>query len=401
LDRPEDRGGRGTLRLDAPTRIRSPRPNCNASVNGSLDVAAPPRSSASWREEHPGLLQRGRLAVGLGGLIALSLMALGSSTLWHALGVPALEPSFADTRVITTGWDCTRAGYDVLRDNPCDPWGRPMNYPRLWTLPAWLGFGEGATAALAVSFGLAFLVVIVALAVSTPVAIALLFGLASPSVLLALERGNNDLVVFAVVAWAARRRSWLALLTAVVLKLYPLAAITSLPSWRSRVLLLGGSAAYFALTLGDLAEINSATPHFASWSYGLQTTVSTFAAVPVVAIAAIVIGMVAGRGKRLQSPIFTAGAVIFLATYLLGPSWDYRRIFLLMTIPALVDGRRWPLLTLVFGTLWLSTGAANPGFIVDQVVTLVSVTALTTALIREPVTQFVAGQMQARRSLAR
>jgi hypothetical protein len=311
-----------------------------------------------------------------------------------------MEPSFADTRVITTGWDCTRAGYDVLRENPCDPWGRAMNYPRLWALPAWLSAGEGTTASLALSFGFAFLVVVVALAVSTPVAIALLFGPASPSVLLALERGNNDLVVFAVVAWAVTRRSWLALLAAVVLKLYPLAAITTLASWRSRLLLIGGSGAYFALTFGDLAAINSVTPHSASWSYGLPTTVSTFTAAPIIAVGALLVGMLVGRGARFQSPVFRAGAVIFLATYLLGPSWDYRRIFLLLTLPALVGERRWPLVTLVLGTLWSSTGAANPGFIVDQVVTLVTVTALTTALIPEPVTQFVVGEMQARRSPA-
>jgi hypothetical protein len=65
-------------------------------------------------------------------LIYFSLVSLLNFDLMKYSGISTLRPCFADLRVITSGLDCIRKGQDPLISNPCDPWGRQMNYPRIW-----------------------------------------------------------------------------------------------------------------------------------------------------------------------------------------------------------------------------------------------------------------------------
>ncbi|MCS6814305.1 MAG: hypothetical protein NZ772_12175, partial [Cyanobacteria bacterium] len=89
--------------------------------------------------------------------IALGSLALPAYRVWrNVLGVPALTTPFRDLRVITAAWDCHRLGHDVLVDNPCLG-GAPMNYPRLWLLPAVLGLNQSHTLVLGVLVALGFL----------------------------------------------------------------------------------------------------------------------------------------------------------------------------------------------------------------------------------------------------
>lgn len=328
--------------------------------------------SRGWARVIDGRLLLAAAAIGfLGVMAALSPDARYAT--WRALGVPTLQPEFADARVITTGWDCTQAGYDVLRENPCDPWQRPMNYPRLWTLPAALGLGEAATAPLALTFAALFLAALLRLVgrIGRREAAVYLAAVASPSVLLALERGNNDLAVFALVVAGGP----VAILAGTVVKLYPLAAIVALRTWRARLAVGAVAAVYGALTLHDIGLVFAATPHYAEWSYGLSSTALVFS-VPAWTIAALILVAVAviGRMARpIEAPSFTAGAAIYLATYVAGPSWDYRLIFVLLTFPALIElarGGRFALLAIALGALWLSTGGTSPLFVADQIAKL-------------------------------
>src|SRR5262245_12606830 len=62
--------------------------------------------------------------------------------LWPRLGVPPGPSLFFDARNLTAAWECQRLGYDPLYESPCDPWGRPVNYPRVWLLLGVLGLGQ-------------------------------------------------------------------------------------------------------------------------------------------------------------------------------------------------------------------------------------------------------------------
>jgi hypothetical protein len=366
-----------------------------------------------------GLLARGPCRDGRIVLLAclacyLGVVALAGSAgfdLWRHIGVPTASPSFLDTRVIVSGWECTRDGRDVLVENPCDPWQRPTNYPRIWMALAPLGLGEGSAVPLGVATGAAFLLAALALVGRLSLGETVLYAavLLSPAVMFGVERGNNDLLVFAlVVAAVAFFRTHGALgraacsgllLFAAVLKLYPAFAFSVLlrQAPRRAALALGLTlvpfALYVAATFDDLRLISRATPRPVSLAYGAGVLVDGASersaglpgagflggepgrmAVYLLALA-LALGLallLAGRlgpiprGSTTDRSLdaFWAGASIYLGTFaVLGNNWDYRLLFLLLVIPQLLrwikDGgpfsavSAWALVSIV-GTLWLS-----------------------------------------------
>ena len=70
---------------------------------------------------------------------------------WPRLGVPSGPSLFFDTRNLTAALECRRLGFDPLVESPCDPWGRPLNYPRVWLALRWLGLNQSHTTVLVCS----------------------------------------------------------------------------------------------------------------------------------------------------------------------------------------------------------------------------------------------------------
>jgi hypothetical protein len=342
-----------------------------------------------------------------------AVAAAGSTgfDLWRQLGVPTASPSFLDTRVIVSGWECTRDGLDVLVENPCDPWQRPTNYPRIWMAVASLGLDESSAVPLGLATGAAFLLAVLALIGRLNVGATVVYAavVLSPAVMFGVERGNNDLVVFAlVVAGLTFFRSKAVLLRAVCYSLFLFAAVLKLyPAFAFSVLLRQAPrraalavmvtvvpfAAYVAATLDDLRLISSATPRPVSLAYGAGVLVdgagerlgglagdSLLTREPGrVAVYLLVLSLALGLALWLAgrlSPIpprttpdrtldaFWAGASIYIGTFaVLGNNWDYRLLFLLLVIPQMLrwtvgvgplsTASAWALLAIV-GTLWLS-----------------------------------------------
>jgi hypothetical protein len=341
-------------------------------------------------------------------LLALSLES-NAAEAWRRFGVFSLDPSFADMRSVTSAWECTRAGIDVVPGNPCDPWGRPANYPSLWLAPAFLGLGQESTAYLGVATALVFFgSFLLLIGPARPLdAVIYAAALCSPAVMLGVERGNVDLLLFALVALGVLllRRTWVLahglLLAAAVLKLFPVFAwgvVVRQP--RRRVFLGGGAlalvlAAYALATLGEIRAILDAVPQETQSSYGagvavesLQDLVSRLELTPlyflthpsaepvgrvVLVCAGGLLGLWLARRWRSRDhaaadrhlDAFWAGAGIFCGTFALFQNYDYRLIFLLLTVPQLL---RWahearaavPLagwaLAGILATLWLGTG---------------------------------------------
>ncbi len=343
-------------------------------------------------------------------LYLAALAALGGRQHWGSLGVIPGSVAFGDLRSITSGWECTRRGIDVLPRNPCDQSDRPANYPRIWMSLAFLGLGTGSTVVLGWLFAAVFFLAAVAVLPSraSPWA-AVVYGVAlcSPAVMLGVERGNADIVVFAVVVLAVllyRREgrsiaSHALILFAAVLKLYPIFAAGWLirrPSRRAAIgfcAVLGGFALYALATLGDIRTLQRVTPESDTNSYGVRLfsewlTAGVYAAARRVGtgsveqlglrawdlgVAALVVvaALLARRRLRAQLPddpdphvqreldLFVAGAGVYVCSYALFRSFDYRLVFLLLTVPQLLRwaGRRRPLalvsLAALLGVLWL------------------------------------------------
>jgi hypothetical protein len=356
------------------------------------------------------------ILVGVALFIAAVFFVFGQSpgdraTLWRAMGVPALQPTFADTRVITSAWECTRRGFDVLIENPCDPWARPMNYPRVWLLPAVTGLGQSSTDIIGIVTALLFLLSTLILIGRITLGETILYGLVlgSPAVLLAIERGNNDLLVFALCVAAlraiqntapGRRFVGTALLfvgtallfVAAVLKLYPAFALASLVT-RARWAIgaLVALAVYALLISGDLRLIYDATPKPTLFAYGV-IPVGALISIPAELVAVgllLVTAAVATRptlarfGSTSAAPLnqdaFLMGSALYIGSFLLGSDWVYRLVFLIFVVPQLIEWVHLPptqvigitLLAGVLGLLWLSRFTQHePGTAAFQVLSL-------------------------------
>lgn len=323
------------------------------------------------------------------------LIALGGHSGWRELGVPPVSPGFFDLRSVTSGWECARQHVGEWPENPCDPWGRPENYPRIWIAASVLGLGQDDTyfigTLIVVGF---FAAAIVVLPRSAPIGDALVYALAlcSPAVMLGVERGNVDLALFGIVTVAGlvmRRMprgpavASALILLAAILKLFPIAAVgmlTGLPR-RAAVLcttsVVGLFTVYAAATFRDIQTIDRVLPQDDEYAYGLHIVggwlgrlagsgrVWDAALVALTAVAALAFrrslaSRLAMRPSR-ELDFFCAGAGIYVATFALVRSADYRLVFLLLAIPQLVRwaaaGRGFALATLVgiVITLWFPT----------------------------------------------
>lgn len=292
----------------------------------------------------------------------------GADAVWTTLSVPAAESPFLDVRVITDGAVTYRNGLDPMLRNPADVDRRFLNYPRVWqSLYAW-GLDQDDDQ----WFGLMLVTLFIAgLWLVTPPlspmhALIMCGAIFSPATLLAIERGNTDLLMFFLLALALvllRRTvvaSLLFVLLAFMLKLFPLAALVALMGLpRKRALVLASIALVFALiyillNFNDLMLIRQGTPHTPWLSYGVSTaelTAAKYGAAYATAarwltlftLAVIVWLTVRPHPRTEREPepegalldSFRVGAACYVSTFLLGTNYYYRLIFLLLALPQL------------------------------------------------------------------
>jgi hypothetical protein len=323
------------------------------------------------------------------------LVALGGHDAWDQLGLPPVSPGFFDLRSVTSGWDCARQDLGTWPDNPCDPWQRPENYPRIWIAASVFGLGQDDSYVIGVLIAVVFFVTaVLVLPRDAPIAVALAYGFAlcSPAVMLGVERGNVDLTLFSMVAAAGlvmRRPPYGAplasalILVAAILKLSPIAAVGMLTGLPRRVAAVCVSTVvaiftlYAITTYEDIRTINRVLPQDDEYAYGVHITGNWLGhlagtgrmwdaalVVPSIVAALVLRRRVSVRlamSSSRELDFFCAGAGIYIATFALVRSADYRLVFLLLTVPQLV---RWAaarrmlaIATLVgvLATLWLPT----------------------------------------------
>lgn len=329
---------------------------------------------------------------------------------WSRLGVTTMTPAFADLGFVLSAFECYRRGYDILVENPCNEWNHPMNYPRIWMSLTFLGLDQSHTFLLGIFIGFLFftLILIIIGHLNYAEALAYTIILCSPSVMLGVERGNTDLIIFILLSISllllrfprivVRGFSYLILLLAATLKLYPIFALSIVfkENKRAAYVLAGVIVVAFILYVvsifPDLKYISAETLRSNQLSYGgiiifniffklikllapnqqgLNTIKIALLGLVILLLLSIAYLLVRHRTASedlsalntdfLQS--FRIGAGIYIGTFLLGNNWDYRLIFLIFTIPqilAWIKSNSWVSLfsSLAFLgiiiTLWLS-----------------------------------------------
>lgn len=309
-----------------------------------------------------------------GWLLVLALMwsIFGYQQMLRLWNIPAMSPCFADLRVITHGADAVAQGINPMLNNATDPWGRSLNYPRLWQCIYYFGINKSDTIWLGFAIILLFLVGIVMILpnASNRTILLVLVVITSPAVLLGMERANIDLFIFFLLSLSiiiSRKYLFASVCVisfATALKLFPLFAVSLLLKLEKKPF-IAYCCGFFALTISylfiswsDLRLISQATPRATDLSYGMNVgwmhmqklnpslgLLLHFIAITTI-IASVFLFFLGCKSEASNNTVkndansisldsFRVGAAIYLGTFLLGNNYDYRLSFLILCIPQL------------------------------------------------------------------
>ena len=334
-------------------------------------------------QHHGGRLVAGAIVLCATLVITLALQRDGWQRGWQIFGVSTHNVSWLDLKVITSAAQTAAEGGNPYVANPHDPTGRPLNYPSPWLLIFSGNFTPTALTAIALGFAAAAFGAMLLWMKSFGLRAGAFVGvlLISPSLLLAVERGNTDLPIFAVMGLClifldSRHRSLahlgvVGLLLASVLKLFPVVTLV--------LVALAGPAAIKRTAQVALAVF--AVWIGLHWSETVATLVNTRAGVGAVhsygrtvlpfalelyarahgqaldrapldllanVLTAVVLMAMSWFGFKLatRSPIslplthremgWLTGASIYVVTFAAGACFNYRLWFLLFTLPWLL-----------------------------------------------------------------
>ena len=355
---------------------------------------------------------------------------------WQMLHIPALSPSFADTRTITHSIDCLLKGQDPYTVRSFDPWHRLYNYPPVWLDLRYLGVTSCTTNLLGIILAIMTVSALLLLFRARTLigALVVFFATTSTAVLFAVERGNNDQVIFFLLVVGlflidqtkinfrpALKSALIVILT--ILKIFPVVAVALLVRNRKGTLvaLLAAalSIAAMVITCGRrIPQVLANTPQDVFVSFGaLPFFVGIFThtshqllkmvlhhpkAISLGALILAVLSVIAGLSFREQLDYFlppldfddsrgciaVAGLAIFCVSFLRGSAFDYRLIFLLGAVACLVEDlnkrtslRAFPAAILLVLLLW-KPALLSPLFeIVDGLVFIVASAWLGTSLL--------------------
>ena len=288
------------------------------------------------------------------------------------------SPPFLDAGGIASAIECERLGFDTYLENPCDPLERQLVYPPIWKLlQVFPVTYAGWTGGLAVVFIGVFLASLWLLVEPRSPAHALVLALAaiSPPIGWAVNSGNNELLLFAIVAigtwlWCCGDRARLfaygAFALAGVLKYFPASVFLLALKEEPRKLLWIASAAVgiamgsatFWLDEWPAALANVWNISAFTYTYGAENAAALFSTPGLFEreqadvfkwlFSALVILSGWRYSKREECAealeyletrelaFLLSGALLITASYLVTQNVAYRLIYLLMALPAML-----------------------------------------------------------------
>ena len=328
---------------------------------------------------------------------------------WGKLAVPAVAStyqgltttSFVDLRSVLSCYDCTRQGYDVLYVNPCNP-NRVIDgatpYPRIWWTLTPLGLSQRHTMALGFGLNVALFAGVLLFVGRLNRSEGVIYGLflCSPPLMLLVERGNVDNIIFLALYVAlllsaperslmTRMSGYLLIFLAALFKLYPLAGLILLlkEKQRTRLLLaltfLTAFGAYYVSHRAEMRALKTMVTDTDQLSYGykvifyrisklvgsagsggtpktLRTLAGgllalTFASAMLVLARRLFLTLrdwlrhpfveesmpAAHAPGALKLDGFRLGAALYLLTFGLGSVYSYKLVFVVFALPQMLE----------------------------------------------------------------
>ncbi len=295
----------------------------------------------------------------------------------------AFEPfrfPFLDIHAVLAAAECHRLGIDVYSTNPCDTLGRPHVYSPLWlrVVPGFLD--TASTNVCGLALGLLFILSLAVLyrPASPREALVVTVVAISPMTIYALERANNDLIVFLLVVPGivllrmgrpGRWAGYALFLFAGLLKYYPLVLLAMIAREQRRDAFgLAASAITILaiLSIANHAEIATALAIIPKPSYFADSFAAAnlpFGLVESVVgpsahgIAAALLAMLVVAGARIWrlvsvidraridwttfgSDCLIAGSLLLIACFFAGQNISYRGVYFVLVVPGLLQLRR-------------------------------------------------------------
>jgi hypothetical protein len=306
--------------------------------------------------------------------IAIYLLILSNLTLWQSVGIPKLKAPFADMQAILSASDAYREGYNPYIENPSDPLGRQHVYPKPWL---WLGY-TGITqdhskfaAILLMSFFFLLSIKILRPENGNEFLLSAML-LLSPAVLLGVERGNNDLIIFILLGLAvffldSKSRlldliAYFLLFLTSILKFYPIASFLIFVRiikdckkfWMLAFFFIIFFGVYVAFTFSDFHYLKDIVPKphgrftfgaaiFFEWildEWPVNATYIYLMAAAVFFLAFLLssrTGLAEVRKDSINTVFFLVGSLNLLFCFFANTNYDYRCIFFVLILPWLFE----------------------------------------------------------------
>jgi len=326
-----------------------------------VKTTAPEGLGLDWR----------RTAAWVAGLVLLAWLAcFRFPAVWAVTGIGEANRPFMDLYGILAACDAAKAGVDPFLPNSFDPYHRPHVYTEWWLELGRLGLSRADTPWLGAT--LLGTVLLAAMVMARPrtraQGMALLLLLVSPAFLMAVNRANNDLVVFVLIsggllcfrreAWAGRALGVVLFAVSAVLKYYPLVTLVVLVELRSRRGLAAGLALYglvLVLAWPGLQPGLQGAARFMSqpeWLYafgapvflrnlGVTSTIGWVAPAGLMTLSAVWSawkkagepGVIGSASDQAAEREFMVGAVMLAGMFFLGSSFVYKLVFAIWLLP--------------------------------------------------------------------
>ncbi len=295
---------------------------------------------------------------------------------WH---FPLDPPGFRDAQQIGVAAESYARGFDPLKENLYNREGyQGLNYPRIWHVLFITGINQSHTNLIGSVFAVLFFFGIGIFWFSRKfdnlTYFILPIAILSPAVMLGIERGNIEVVVFFVLSAALFVNYYSSIsaiflfLFASMLKLYPVFAFVYLLKedkrkfWALFIPVCLILIIYVLFTLDDLKQIYLIQPKTVKSSFGLNVfwmglthprilnlqisdnvimifKVFSYIVFMLILFGALILSLrtyhtsMLKQGEYLDA--FRVGASIYICCFILGNNIDYRLMFLIFTIPQL------------------------------------------------------------------
>lgn len=279
---------------------------------------------------------------------------------WNKLYVPAMMPPFADMRGVQAALHAVDLGLNPQIENPTDVLQRPLNYPSVWIYIARALLLDNEKIYLFFCSMVAIIYVLLCSRIfvrSKSIAIFPIFF--SGATLLALERGNNDLIIFSLLYIAcssALTVGAIIYIVAIGLKIYPVFGLFAFQQNKKLlIMIIFGALLILYFIWPEFWLIKAATPAAYFLSYGSPSISSLIAYkwginVPsyFITIMLLLITLYFRYKKWIlvdfsnytdeaSMRMFMMGANIYAGTFIFNSNFDYRLIFLILCLPCVMQ----------------------------------------------------------------